>query len=360
MKKIGLYGLLLVVMLMGTQAPIARADEGSDQKIKQEKGFEVDPARPVSGKKAAAPVVQKQPEESLEKAPKRWRLFGSSGYEYDDNVPLVTNHKALRTPGDKSAGRYRIEAGLGYDLYRSKKYRAEVSYRWGHDFHDDSLNQENLQDHILAVAGHRYLKMWDRPSRFSIRYRYVHNILGGKTFNSFSDWTGSWVGEWKENFVLSVYDQLAVKNFRDKGFFANNSSRNGLYHRTGFIQRYLFDNRKREINAGYEFGFDATKGNNYDQIENGVRVGLVTPVIEKVKFETNFYFQDGYYHHYSRPPRRHDLRYNYEFILSRPFGKYVEIEGFYKRTDVNTLNDGMNGVFNYDRNIYGFRMNFNY
>ena len=158
MKKISLYGLLLALVLMGAQAPIARADQGSSADVKAEKRFEEGTTKPLT--RGENPVVQaQQAAESIAKTPKRWRIFGSTGYEYDDNVPLVTNHKALRTPGDKSAGRYRMSAGLAYDLYRSNKYRAEVLYRWGHDFQDDSLNQENLQEHLLAVTGHRYLKM---------------------------------------------------------------------------------------------------------------------------------------------------------------------------------------------------------
>jgi len=355
-----LYIVLLTFTLSAASfAALASADEG--QQANQEKAFEDTQVKPTQTPQSTAvtePTVSPAP--VVKKSPKRWRLYGSVGYEYDDNVTLVSNKKIFRAPGDKSAGRYSMESGLAYDLYRSRKYRAEVSYLFGHDFHDDSLNEENLQEHILAVTGYRYLRLWNRPSRLSLRYRFVHNILGGDTFDSINDVTAGWIGEWHKNFVLSVYEQLGAKNFRDKGQFKPNTSRDGFYHRTGFIQRYLFDDRRREINAGYEIGFDATRGNQFDQIENGVRVGFITPVIEKIKFETNFYFQDGYYYHFPRTPRRHDERFNYEFILSRPLGKYLEIEGFYRRTDVDTHNKGINGQFNYDRNIYGFRLNFNY
>ena len=86
-------------------------------------------------------------------------------------------------------------------------------------------------------------------------------------------------------------------------------------------------------------------------------------MIEKIKFETNFLFQDAFYHHYpstDSPEVRHDLRYQYEFILSRPLCSYVNLAIFYKRTDVNTLHDGVNGRYNFDRNIYGFELKFRY
>ncbi len=292
---------------------------------------------------------------------KRWTIFGKFGYEYDDNVRLASSHKAFRLPGeDPSAGRFTIQSGFGYTLFRNPEYMAGINYVFTQYLHDDSLNEFNFQNHAVSLFGRKKLTMWERPADVMLRYTFSYGILDGAAFSNNHYWNLSWKGEWKENWVLTVYDRIGLKLFRDDGYDNHVTSRDGLSNALGFIQSYYFDHRRRQVYGGYEFALDATRGKNFDQIANGFRIGLKTPVVEKIDFETNFFFQDGYYNHYAGKPNRHDLRYFYEFKLSRPIGSHWRITGFYKRTDVNTLHDGSLGLYNYHRNIYGFEASFLY
>jgi hypothetical protein len=290
-----------------------------------------------------------------------WTLFGKFGYEYDDNVVLASDKKEFRRNSrDISAGRYRISSGLAYDFYRKTPYRAGVSFVFNQFLHDDSLNAFNFQDYVTTVYGSRLLSLWDRPSKIDLRYSFSHGLLNRHTFSSSHFWTGSWTGEWKENWLLTVYEKLGTIDFRDKGFDKSVSSRDGFYEETGFLQTWLFDRRQRSFSFGYEFGLDETEGNNFDAIANGVKAILKTPLIEKIEFSSFFYFRVDYYRHFVVSPKRLDLRYQYEFRLSRPLGPYWTLNGFYRRADVNNLHDGVQGQFNYHRNIYGVELSFYY
>ncbi len=294
---------------------------------------------------------------------KRWRIYGKTGYEYDDNVRLHSNKPFPRKEGlDASAGRYTIQSGLAYKMYKDEKYEADLFYRYTLSLHDDSLNEFNFQDHIVGVYGKRKFTMWGRPSYVSARYHFDHGMKDGDTHNSSNALSFAWVGEWAENWQLTVYERLAWKNFRNKGFNPDDTSRDGFYHRTGFLQKYFFEmfDRKSEVNFGYEFGFNVTEGNRFDRISNGLRVGFETRLIEKIFFETNLFWQSRYYHHYPGDPDRHDIHWKHEYILKRDLTKNIRLETFYRRTDVNNLHDGVQGRFNYNRNIYGFELKYAY
>ncbi len=337
--------------------PVLAAEE------RQEKWFEDDKAKLMQAEIYANEQLKLKQEKVQKKAKtgKRWAIFGKLGYEYDDNVALASDKKQFRRGiKDTSAGRYRVSTGLVYEFYRSAKRKAGVSYVFNQSFHDDSLNDFNYQSHVASIYGAQQFTAWGRPSEVRLKYSYGHGLLDRHTFSSSNFWNITWTGEWKENWVLSVYENLGTINFRNKGFDSSISSRDGFYGQTGVQQTYFFDKRRRSISLGYEFGVEETEGNNFDAITNGIRAVLRSPLIEKIEFQTYFYFQSDYYRHFVVSPKRNDLGYQYEFRLSRPLGDHWRISAFYRRTDMNTLHDGTRGLFNYHRNIYGTELNFSY
>jgi hypothetical protein len=191
-----------------------------------------------------------------------------------------------------------------------------------------------------------------------ISYQFAHGLLDKDTFSSSHSWNLAFATEWKENWLLTAYERLGTDNFRDKGFDESISSRDGFYTQTGFLQKFLFDERKRSVSLGYEFELVETEGDNFDQINNGARFMFKTPVIEKVEFESSFYFKAAYYHNFAIEPKRFDLHYQYEFKLSRPIGKIWRTNVFYRRTDVDNTRDSVLGQFNYNRDILGFSFTF--
>jgi len=351
------FSLFLFVVLFYFVSPvISLADEGRLEKWPEEKKAGVKRAEKVA--KPPAKVGNG----------KKWRIFGKVGYSFDDNVRLQSDKTFFgKNTKDQSAGRYTLAPGFAYNVYKDKKYKADIYYEYSLSVHDDNLEEFNFTNHRVGVVGARRLTLWNRPSNISARYTFDHGTLEHDSHSSSNSVTLSWAGSWAKNWRLSVYESLSFKNFRNKGFRPSDTSRDGFYHRTGFLQRYFFKafDRRNEINFGYEFGFSATEGNRFDRVTNGVRVGFNTLLIEKIRFETNLYFQDRYFHHFpdggdSHLPPRHDLHWKHEYILSREIGKNLNLEIFYGHTDANNKNDGVLGVFNYRRNIYGVELKFSY
>lgn len=290
-----------------------------------------------------------------------WAIFGSFGYAFNDNVPLASDQKPFR-PGHVStnAGQYHINGGVSFDFYQSETRRAGFSFVFDQFLHDNGLNQFNFQNYEVNAYYEQRMRAWDRPATFSASYSFDYGLQDQHTFSSSNFWKLAWVGEWRENFLISVYERLGGINFRNKGFQSSISSRDGFYQQTGLVHTFLFDQRRRSLSIGYEFALAATEGANFDMIGNGAQVRLKTPVIEKIFFEAMFFFQSAYYQHFKNDPKRNDMRYLFEFRLSRPIFKHWLMSAFYQRTDVNDLHEGVLGQFSYERNIYGTELSFYY
>jgi len=285
---------------------------------------------------------------------KRWSIFGRAGYVYDDNAALISDHKAFVTgsPSDESAGRYFIDNTLTYDVYRAERNQIQAGYSFYQSFHDDGLNEFNFQNHEAVLRGTHKLNT-ARASEVSLEYAYAHGMLDEQSYSSFNTWTARWRGSWSDRLPVEFYQKAAARNYRDKGFRPSDTSRDGYYSRTGFIQGYKIKPVKALVYGGYEFGFDATEGDNFDNVANGFLLGWRSPLVEKVNLDLNASLHDAYYGHYAGGINRNDLKTQYEVRLGRPFGQHFELQLFYRRVDVNASHDGTLGFFNYDRNLYG-------
>ncbi|MDD5218503.1 MAG: hypothetical protein PHS88_10430 [Candidatus Omnitrophica bacterium] len=291
--------------------------------------------------------------------PKRWLLFGKTGFEFDDNVPLLTNMKQYRDGAqDTKAARFTISPGVAYEFYRDASRKAGVSYQYSHYLHSNDMDQYNFQNHQVTVYGTQNMTAWDRPAQLRLNYAFALGVLNRNTYSSSNVWNGAWTGEYADNLLVTVYQGLGSINFRDKGFDKNFSSRDGFYGQTGVVQTFLFGQRRRSLSFGYELAVEDTRGKDFKALMNGARVRLVTPVIEKVMFESSFYFQVADYRHFSIHPNRLDFRYQYEFLLSRPITRNIKATVYYKRTDVHDAHAGVLPQFNYSRNIEGMELTY--
>ncbi|MFZ5801985.1 MAG: hypothetical protein ACOY3K_02585 [Candidatus Omnitrophota bacterium] len=305
-------------------------------------------------------------EKQMAKKPRRdkafqWRVFGKFGYEYDDNVALASNWKTFRSSAeDIDAGRYSVGTGISADYRLGERDKVGVTFYRRQSFHDDGLDEYNFQDYLTRLRYQHMGSLADRLLSTQFSYNFDHGLLDRHSYASGHEWRMDNTWEWSERQLWSFYQALEAKNFRNKGYDKSVSSRDGFYEQTGLMYTFLFDQRRRSVSLAYEFSLAETEGNNYDAVYNGLRAMLRTPVIEKIRFETYFLFQDAYYRHFVTSPKRQDFRYQYEFRLSRPLGAHWSVGTFYRRTDVNNPNDGVLGQFNYDRNIGGVDLTFSY
>ena len=308
----------------------------------------------------ALAVIESRRVSKPTKEEKRWKVTGTYGLEYDDNVSLKSAVRGFKIVGDRNAIRFNIKNGFSYDYFRDQTKRLGVAYNFSQSFHTDSLDEFNFRNHSVQHYATYFTQVLDRPTTLGFKYTFAHGTLDSKTFsssNTFLPWISS---EVVDNVVLSLYDNISVVNFRDKGFSNGVSSRDGLYNTTGVMTTFLFSKRKRSLSCSYEFGFNQTEGDNFDARAHAARTTFRTPLIEKVKGEASFSFVDDNHYNFASLPHREDLHFDLGAQLIRPITKWLEIRAYYYFTKVKNTHAGVLGQYQYSRNIVGGEVSFAY
>ncbi len=294
------------------------------------------------------------------KEEKRWKITGTYGLEYDDNVSLKSTIKGFKIGGDRNAIRFNIKNGFSYDYFRDQTKKLGVAYNFSQSFHSDSLDEFNFRNHSIQHYGTYFTEILDKPTTFGFKYTFAHGTLDYKTFSS-SNTLLPWVSfELVDNVLISLYDNVSFINFRDKGFDNGISSRDGVYNTAGIMPTFLFSKKKRSLSISYEFGYNKTEGDNFDARVHATRVVLRSPLVEKVKGEASFSFVDDNYYNFASLPHREDLHFDLGAKLIRSVTKYVEVRAFYNFTKVKNTHAGVLGQYQYSRNIVGGEVSFTY
>ncbi len=304
----------------------------------------------IEGKRVSKPTKEE----------KRWKVTGSYGFEYDDNVSLKSTIKTFKIYGDRNAIRFNLKDGFSYDYFRDKTKKLGVAYNFSQSFHTDSLDAFDFRNHSVQHYASYFTQVLDKPVTLGFKYTFANGTLHYKTFsssNTFLPWISS---EVIDNVVLSLYDNFSVINFRDKGFSNGVSSRDGLYNTAGVMTTFLLSKRKRSLSFSYEFGYNQTEGDNFDARAHAARVTFRTPLIEKIKGEATFSFVDDNHYNFSSIPHRDDLHFDLGAKLIRPIRKWVEVRAYYYFTKVKSTNAGALGQYQYSRNIVGGEVSFSY
>ena len=308
----------------------------------------------------ALSVIEGKPLAKPEKKGKRWKIFGTYGYEYDDNVALQSTVPGFKVHGDRNADRFSLKNGLSYDYVQDSSKKLGVSYTFSQSLHTDSLQQFNFRNHSLQHYATFFTQFYGRPVSLGLKYSFAHGTLQNTTFSS-SNSLLPWVSyEPIDNVVVSTYNNFSVINYRNKGFSNDISSRDGLYNTVGTMVTLLFLKRKGSLSSSYEFGYNQTEGDNFDAQVHGTRTILRTPLIEKLKGEASFSVVDDNHYNFASLPHREDLHYTLGAKLIRPLGKYLEVRLLYTFAKVNNTHAGALGHFQYSRHIVGGEVSFNY
>lgn len=305
-------------------------------------------------------VVEAKPAAEPSEEIKRWKIFGTYGYEYDDNVALQSTVTGSKTREDRNADRLSLKNGVSYDYVRDQNKKLGISYTFSQSFHTDSVTKFNFRNHLIQHYGSYSTHIFGRPMTLGLRYSFAHGTLQSSTFSS-SNSVLPWIAyEPIDNVVLSTYNNFSATNFRSKGFDEGISSRNGFYNTTGVMATLLFLKRKGSLSTSYEFGYNQTKGDNFDARVHGTRTVLKTPLVENVKGEASFSFVDDNHYNFASLPHREDLHFTLGAKLIRPIAKYLELRALYSFAKVKNTHAGVLGHFQYSRHIVGGEIAFSY
>ncbi|MBI4115929.1 MAG: hypothetical protein HY447_05070 [Candidatus Omnitrophica bacterium] len=294
------------------------------------------------------------------KREKPWRIYGSLGSEYDDNVALRSSVEAFQRTGDQNALRFNIKNGFSFDYIQDATKRLGSAYTFTQSIHTDSLEAFNFRNHSLQHYGSYSTYVLGKPVTLGLKYTFEHGELENETFsssNSFFPWVSV---EPINDIVLSVYDDITVLNFRNKGFKESVSSRDGLYNTAGVMTTLYASQRKRSLSLSYEFGYNQAEGDSFDARVHAARVFIKTPLIEKFRVETFFSVIDDNHHNFAFFIHRHDVHLNTGVKLIRPITEHVDVEAHYSFTRVNNLDETLLGHFEYSRHIVGGSVSYSF
>jgi len=305
-------------------------------------------------------VIEAKPIGEAQRKNRLWKVYGSYGYEYDDNVSLSSSVKLFKLGGDRNANRFTLRSGGTFDFYRSPSMRAGVGYSFSQSFHSDNLDEFNYRTHVFQTYYSYFTEFFGHQTAMGTQYSFSHGTLDTKTFSS-ANTLLNWVSiELFENMMLSLYNNLSQINFRDKGFDEGISSRDGWYNTSGIMNTFYFSGKKRSISTAYEFGYNQTEGDNFDARVHAVRVILKSPLIEKIRGEASFSVLNDNHYNFAPIINRHDMQYDIGVKLIRPITKYIEFRIHYTYTKVHDFHAGALGQFQYERHIVGGDVAFTY
>ncbi len=294
------------------------------------------------------------------KKQKRWFVYGTYGYEYDDNVPLKSDLDQFKINVDRNANRFKLQNGFSYDYLENRTKKFGISYFFSQSLHTDGLYGFNFENHALQNYANYFRLIFGKPTTMGLKHVFSHGSLGDSTFSSSNSFLGFASIQFKNNLAFSLYDNIAVTNFRDKGVDKGVTSRDGLYNTTGIMSTFYFSKKRRSLAVSYEFGYNNTVGDNFDARAEAGRVTFRSPLIEKIIFETTFSAIDDNHYNFASKPHREDIRFDYSVRLSRPIGKWFEVRAFYSYTKADNTHAGILGSFSYNRNILGTEIAFRY
>jgi len=289
-----------------------------------------------------------------------WKVYGSYGYEYDDNVSLQSSVKIFKAGGDRNANRFTVRSGGTYDFFRSTAMRAGLGYSFSQSFHSDNLEEFNYRNHVLQTYFSYFTELFRHQIAMGTQYSFSHGTLDTHTFSS-ANTLLNWISvELLDHMMLSLYNSLSLIDFRDKGFDEGISSRDGWYNTTGIINTLYFSGKKRSISTAYEFGYNQTEGDNFDARVHAVRVILKSHLIEKIRGETSLSVLNDNHYNFAPIINRHDMHYDLDVKLIRPITRYIEFRIHYTFSKVHDFHAGALGQFQYDRHIVGGDVSFTY
>ena len=335
-------------------------EQGAKDKAKEEleevlrldpEGFYGQPAR------IAIPVVERR-----RLVEKPWDVWIASGYEYDSNVTLAPNDKALRGTDDESAGRYYLALGGKYKWFQRGRFDSHAGYRLYRSFHDDSLNEFNYTFQEFFLINEYRSMIFNREVKWGLRDSIPLGFLAGNLFSWGNELTFYVNGRVTKNTFTELFHRYSHIEFGPDGAIPNLTARDGEYNSTGIHHRFYFSNLTRYVFVGYEFQTAATQGNNFDRVGHFFQVGLNTPITKKLVFNVTGSFVTADYPHYSaeiapiEPLARRDHDWVLFTSLTYNLTRNWSLQGFYRYGNSNNRND----IFQHDRQIGGVELLFRY
>jgi tetratricopeptide (TPR) repeat protein len=196
-----------------------------------------------------------------------WRLAGSFGLLYDDNV----SQSEVDVSSGRADGAGVIELGGSYRLLEDSLHRLETSY----DFYQTAYFHESdfdLQSHDFGVSGGRVVG----PVEAVLDYRYSVATLGGDFFLGFHQLSPSLEFAPRPGWYSVVGPRVVVKSFDDS---LRDAVQSGFAADTYFFPQVLWEPVPTGSFGTLGLGFQSedAEGAEFDYTGVGLRAGIHLP-----------------------------------------------------------------------------------
>lgn len=292
--------------------------------------------------------------------PARWFLTGTAGWEWDSNVLLKPEDKALASPGDQNADRFFLTLQGGYRLLRERDRAVDLAYTTRHSFHDDGLNDFNfLSEELTLAARQKAGSFAGQPLWFNGRYDLLVGFLDGDLFAWSNRFTAGADTRLSPRTRTALTGQCALTNFGPDGSNPPQTSRDGVYSSLELAQYLYSADLRSYVYLAQAYTDARARGGNFERRGTATRAGMHLPLARRIEADASVGFEWGRYPRFSSlssldTARRRDTDWDFTVAFSRPLTPRLVGRVFYRFINAKNRND----FFEYDRHITGVQFLF--
>jgi tetratricopeptide (TPR) repeat protein len=290
---------------------------------------------------------------------KRWILFGNIGWDYDTNVPLKPEDKALAVAGDKNANRFSADVMLRYRWLMEPDNQVDLQYTARQSLHDDSFDDLNFTSQEFGIDNRRRTSWGGRDVIVTGRYAMLWGFLESDLFSYGNRFTAQAETRFTQFTRTILSDQLTFFNFGPDGFNPDLSSRDGIYNDLALSHYFYTEDLAKYLFLRQELNLAFTRGDNFDRHGATSRIGVHTPLIADTDLDASVGLVYNRYPDFSSlsfldPAERRDSNWDTAVSLTHRINARLAVRGQYRW--IHALN--RNDFFQYNRHILGVHLLF--
>lgn len=292
-------------------------------------------------------------------AASRWFLAGIIGWEWDSNVTLKPNDKALASAGDQNADRFSANLRAGYHAVQEPKLGLDLLSTTRQSFHDDNLDDFNFTSQEVSADLRRKTSWAGREVTLGSRYDMGVGLLESDLFTFSNGLTLTADSRWTPHTRTVLLGRSSWINFGPDGSNPPQTSRDGLYQDIGVTQYLYTADFRRHLFLTQEYNDARVRGGNFERRGTTTRLGLHTPLWKKLTLDGAVGFRWNKYPRFDSlstldVERRRDAVWDFYVGLTYPINPRLAGRISYRFVDAQNRND----FYEYERHVAGVQFLF--